>query len=556
LIGVLSKLAEARAVEEFFELFKTPWEFFVPGRNYGLVISTLEEIPECLNARAVVIYQSRSVQFDEHLGVIESPTRGGWVEWNGTEFPVYGDLATLQAVGTHILRRRQTREPIGCFVDSKLPAVRIGFDLFSEVAFLLSEGQPPENARVPTLDLHVSLLRVIIATLGIAFVEVPPVPAGYDFMACLTHDVDFVGIRDHKWDHTMWGFLYRSLVGSLGSALRSELSWSRCLKNWGAAWSLPLVHLGLRKDFWLEFDRYQEIERDFGSTFFFIPFKNVAGTSGGATAPQRRAAKYDLVGIKQEVNGLLENGCEIGLHGIDAWQDPVSGRVELERIRDITGRAEVGTRMHWLYWNGASPRVLDEAGFSYDSTFGYNDAIGFRAGTTQPFRPLTSQGTMELPLNIQDSAMFYPDRMNLSEAAALTLCKAITQSFSSYGGALTINWHTRSLSPERLWGDFYRRLLTEIQKYRVWFGRAQQVVAWFRKRRALRFDSVEYRNDGLRVALTSPDGYPDPSFTVRVYHATSASDKTVLPFCMPAYTDREWSGEGTLQLVLKPESNL
>jgi hypothetical protein len=550
-IGVLSKPAEARAVEEFFELFKTPWEFFVPGHRYDLLISTAEEIPKGLSAHALVIYQSRSIRFDEELGTItELSTKRGWAEWNGMEFPIYGELAMLKAEGPAVLCRRHTGEMIACFIDSKLPTVRIGFDLFSEVAFLLSEGQPPENARIPTLDLHVSLLRAIMAALGISFVEVPPVPGEYEFFACLTHDVDFVGIRDHKWDHTMWGFLYRSLVGSAATALRGELPWSRCLRNWVAAWSLPLVHLGLREDFWLEFDRYKEIERDLGSTFFFIPFTNVAGILDGVPAPRRRAAKYDLAGIKQQIVGLLEDGCEIGLHGIDAWQDLARGRVELQRIREITEDPDVGTRMHWLYWNQASPAVLDKAGFSYDSTFGYNDAVGFRAGTTQTFRPFGVERMLELPLNIQDSAMFYSGRMKLTEPAALSLCKAITQSFSLYGGALTINWHTRSLSPERLWGDFYERLLREIQKYRVWFGTAQQVVGWFRKRRALRFQVLQVGKGGVSVALTSPHGYSDPSFTVRVYRAVSASDKPVVPFGIPAYTDQQWNGEEALEVIV------
>jgi hypothetical protein len=548
LIGVLSAAAEARVVEEFFQLFKTPWEFFVPGRGYDLLISTLEEIPEGLSAPALVVYQSRSTRFDEQLGVIaESRTGRDWVEWNGGAFPVYGSLATLQADAPPLLRRRRTPEMVGYFVDSKLPTVRIGFDLFYEVGFLLSKGQPSENSRVPTLDLHISLLRAIMATLGVSFVEVPPVPAGYDFMVCLTHDVDFVGIRDHKCDHTMWGFLYRSLIGSFVAALRGEQSWSRCRRNWAAALSLPLVHLGLREDFWLEFDRYLEIERGFGSTFFFIPFKNVAGTVASTPAPPRRAAKYDLAGMKEQVVGLLESGCEIGLHGIDAWQSSQSGRAELHRIQELTGQADMGTRMHWLYWNEVSPRVLEEAGFSYDSTFGYNDAVGFRAGTTQAFCPLSAERMLELPLNIQDSAMFYSDRMRLSEEEGLGACKAIIQSVSSSGGALTVNWHTRSLSPERLWGDFYAELLREIQEHRVWFGTAQEVVGWFRKRRALRFESVRREDDGIRVALSSPTGRSDPSFTVRVHHPTPVPPESGLPSCMPASADHSWNGAEALE---------
>jgi hypothetical protein len=543
-IGVLSKDSEARAVQEFFQLFKTPWEFYVPQKSYDLVLTTREEIPKDLSARVLVIYHSHPIRFDDQIGVVtESRRRCDWVEWQGVEFPVYGDLAVFQSVGRPLVRRRQTPEMVGSvIVGPERSTVRIGFDLFDEVAFLLSQGQPAENARFPTLDTHISLLRAIMVSLGIPFVEVPPVPAGYDFMGCLTHDVDFVGIRDHKCDHTMWGFLYRCLVGSLLRALGGRLSWSKCLQNWTAALSLPLVYLGSRDDFWLEFERYMEIERGFGSTFFFIPFKNVAGTLGSTPAPKRRAAKYDVARIREQVVKLLENGCEVGLHGIDAWQNLQSAQSEQSRIREITGQLELGTRMHWLYWKESSPKTLEEAGFTYDSTFGYNDAVGFRAGTTQPFCPLGAECLLELPLNIQDSAMFYSDRMKLSETEALNACRELIHSMSLSGGALTVNWHTRSLSPERLWGDFYAKLLKEIQTYRVWFGTAREIVRWFRKRRALRFDSVNFEENGVRVALSSPAGRSEPSFTVRFHHPRFVSGNSGFPVGMPAHTDYQWCG--------------
>jgi hypothetical protein len=547
-IGVLSKDGEARAVREFFELFKTPWEFYDARNSYDLVIATRQEIPQDLSARVLVIYNSRSIRFDGQIGVeAESSRKSEWVEWDGVEFPVYGDLAAFQSAGRPLVRRRQTFETVGSVIGGpERPTVRIGIDLFYEVSFLLTQGQPPENARVPTLDTHISLLRAIMMTLGVPFVEVPPVPAGYDFMACLTHDVDFVGIRDHMCDHTMWGFLYRCLAVSLLQALRGKLSWSNCLRNWTAALSLPLVHLGLRYDFWLEFDRYMEIERELGSTFFFLPFKNVAGTFGSTPAPKRRAAKYDVVAIRDQVLELASNGCEVGLHGIDAWQSSIQGRAELQRMCELTGQAEMGTRMHWLYWNESSPKTLEDAGFAYDSTFGYNDAVGFRAGTTQPFCPLGADRLLELPMNIQDSAMFYSGRMRLSETEALNACKELINSASLFGGVLTVNWHTRSLSPERLWGDFYAQLLKEIQTHRVWFGTAREIVGWFRKRRALRFDSVRFEANGVRIALSSPAGHPERSFTVRIHHPRFVSDESGPG--MPAYSDNQWSGEELLEI--------
>ena len=59
----------------------------------------------------------------------------------------------------------------------------------------------------PTLELHIALLRHLLLQSGVSFVEIPPRPGDYDFICCLTHDVDFFGIRRHKWDRTLAGFV-------------------------------------------------------------------------------------------------------------------------------------------------------------------------------------------------------------------------------------------------------------------------------------------------------------------------------------------------------------
>ena len=184
MIGVLSKDSEAWAVQEFFQLFKTPWEFCVPRKRYDLVIATGEKIPQDLSASALVIYHSHAIELDDEFGLITtSRKRCGWVEWQGIEFPVYGDLAVFQSVSQPLIRLKPTFEVVGgMFEGSERPTVRIGIDLFHEVALLLTQGQPAENARFATLDTHISLLRAIMVSLGVPFVEVPPVPAGYDFM--------------------------------------------------------------------------------------------------------------------------------------------------------------------------------------------------------------------------------------------------------------------------------------------------------------------------------------------------------------------------------------
>ena len=181
-----------------------------------------------------------------------------------------------------------------------------------------------------------------------------------------------------------------------------------------AAFSLPFVHLGLAKDFWNLFDRYVDLEEGLNSTFFVIPKKGDPGRNADGAASARRAARYGIADIADQVQRLISARREIALHGIDAWHDVGKGRTELETIQHLTGESEIGVRMHWLFFDQNSLDKLEEAGFSYDSTVGYNETVGYRAGTTQAFKPLGAARMLELPMHIMDTALFYPAYMNLS----------------------------------------------------------------------------------------------------------------------------------------------
>ena len=129
-------------------------------------------------------------------------------------------------------------------------------------------------------------------------------------------------------------------------------------------------------------------KRAFRSTFFVIPFKDRPGKNSHGPAPRFRAARYGAQDIADAIQKLLAAGCEVGLHGIDAWLDSSRGREELDEIRRLTGVSEIGVRMHWLYYDQQSPVALEKAGAAYDSTIGYNETVGYRAGTTQAYKPL------------------------------------------------------------------------------------------------------------------------------------------------------------------------
>src|SRR5437879_3093337 len=170
--------------------------------------------------------------------------------------------------------------------------VRVGFDLFEEVRYLLTRGQPAEFASMPTLDLHISLLRQLIVSCRVPLVEILPTPAEYRFIVCLTHDIDHAGVRYHKCDHTMFGFLYRALIGSVINFCRGRRSLRQVALNWKAAFSLPLVFAALAKDFWNQLNRYLALEKDLASTFFVIPTKGDAGVDSEGRTNGKRAARY------------------------------------------------------------------------------------------------------------------------------------------------------------------------------------------------------------------------------------------------------------------------
>lgn len=552
MIGVIAKDTDTDIITEFFELFKTPWEFYCPGHRYDLVIAASEEIPDSLDVGRLVVYNSRKTRVDNEAIVAQSfRHEGGWLDYEGgwldykVACPIYGSLLTFPPTAKPIIRAMgRTGIAAYTFKQSGYQIARIGYDLFVEVAFLLTRGQPPENALIPTLELHIALLRSIMLGMGVSFVEIPPVPAGYEFITCLTHDVDFTGIRKHKWDHTLWGFLYRATLGALFDFLRGRIVWRKVLQNWEAVLSLPLVYCGVRDDFWLEFDRYLTIEQGLRPTYFFLPFKDRPGMQASGPAPRRRAAKYEIGEVSQDIAKLTRNGCEIGVHGIDAWRDSQQGRTELNRIRQLTGRSQVGIRMHWLYFDERSPRLLRDGGFSYDSTFGYNGAVGFRAGTGQVFCPPAGSPLLELPLVIQDTAMFYASRMDLLQAQAAETCRRLINSTATFGGVLTVNWHTRSLSPERLWGDFYLAFLGQLRSRRVWFGTAGEVVSWFRNRRAIRFEEVQFSQDSVQVRLAGTVS-GEPALLIRSYHPQdidSGGFRSLSPDAS-CYTDSFWNGE-------------
>jgi hypothetical protein len=221
--------------------------------------------------------------------------------------------------------------------------------------------------------------------------------------------------------------------------------------------------------------------------------------------------------VAAEVRQLIAAGCEIGVHGIDAWLDRTSAKKELDEVRSVTKAEKIGVRMHWLYFDEASVAALEAAGADYDSTIGYNETIGYRAGTGQAYKHVSAAQLMELPLHVMDTALFYPGYLNLSPGEAAEMIRVILDNAERFGGCVTVNWHDRSIAPERLWGETYADLVAEMRKRGAWFATGAHAVAWFRKRRGATFDSVRWNSGQLEVQIGVDAGDDLPALQLRIY---------------------------------------
>lgn len=529
MIGVVADSKQHDVVCELFELFKTPWEFAQSRKSYEVALF-FDKSSSFIKADLTIVYSSKELAIDKAAGIKvepnECPIKLANIE--SRDIPIYKNLSSINAEESkYQLLSKENSIAIKIGTPNKT-IIRIGYNLLEEVEFLLESGQPLENARVPTLDYHLDYLRSSIVNQGVKLLEIPPSPENFKFIVCLSHDVDHPKLAFHSIDHTTIGFFYRAIFGSIFRVASGRITLKGLLRNWLAALSLPLYWARLTKDIWDSFKQYIEIEGKARSTFFVIPFKNISGKAPSGQKNKKRAAGYGASDIETDLREVLSSGREIGLHGLDAWRSSSSGKKELDQVSSFITRPEIGVRMHWLYFDETSHVKLEKAGFTYDSTIGYNACPGYRAGTTQAYKPLKAEQLLELPMHIMDTSLFYPSYLHLTEEEAEEQVLEIGQHANDHGGTVTVNWHDRSLAPERQWGSLYAKMIKEWSDD-AWFPCMAEAASWFRKRRTIKFCQSKSGECRIDPATVTKDDLPQ--LILRIYnHDTSNHFGT--------YTDR------------------
>jgi hypothetical protein len=169
--------------------------------------------------------------------------------------------------------------------------------------------------------------------------------------------------------------------------------------------------------------------------------------------------------IQKVIHWLEQMGAENGVHpGYETFLSPDRLRQELSVLRQALAAETLGGRQHYLRWSPKTWIDWEECGLAYDSTVGYAERVGFRAGTCFPYRPwllsLNRESRLiEIPLIVMECVL--PYAMGLRSQQSLEAIRDYSARCRLVGGVFTLLWHNNSLI-EPIYGDTYEKILDEL----------------------------------------------------------------------------------------------
>ncbi|TAH65963.1 MAG: hypothetical protein EWM52_05475, partial [Methanosarcina mazei] len=186
-------------------------------------------------------------------------------------------------------------------------------------------------------------------------------PENKTFAVCLTHDMD-------------------DIYPPFSHSLLSSVSCLKSLDFRGLTAPFLWRFKGPEYSPYLNFSDIMDLEEGFGakSSFYFL-----------ASREDPVRFRYDIEDLENLLGDISDRGWEAGLHGGYYSYDNLEAlNNEKKSLEKVLGKKVLGFRNHYLRFKTPETwELLADAGFGYDSTFGYSELAGFRNGMCHPFKP-------------------------------------------------------------------------------------------------------------------------------------------------------------------------
>lgn len=169
------------------------------------------------------------------------------------------------------------------------------------------------------------------------------------------------------------------------------------------------------------------------------------------TTRGRKRQEYDPYHpkVRGMIKWLQKYEIEVGVHpSYNTFRSPDKLRREVLAIRDILGKQTMGGRQDYLRWCPHTWLDWENCGLAYDSSVGFADQIGFRAGTCIPYYPwlfeLNRQAKLiEMPLIVMDCTL--TAYMKLDRDQSFIAVSECIEQCRKIGGVFTLLWHADSM---------------------------------------------------------------------------------------------------------------
>jgi len=216
------------------------------------------------------------------------------------------------------------------------------------------------------------------------------------------------------------------------------------------------VGLGLRS-YAQVFHQIVSEDRKYGFTSHFFIMAN-------GTHPQDSRSDIFSEYSRRVIHEIKSSGGQIGLHlGINAHKSSAQFKKEWNNIREVVAGALPAARAHYLIFHVPDTwKTLSDVGCRVDSSLGFSERMGFRAGTSRPFQPFDVVNRCvvrlwEYPMIIMDKNLFVMQARSDQDRVEKAL--QIIDKVIAHGGCLVINWHNMYFFSD------YLRMYTEILAY-------------------------------------------------------------------------------------------
>jgi uncharacterized protein DUF7033 len=298
-------------------------------------------------------------------------------------------------------------------------------------------------------------------------------PDGKRFAVALTHDVD----TPERGGRTLQSL---RAVFRDGIWIKRQAYWRlrAAFKNEGLGWNF--AQSTTRRPEW-DFEHWCALEsaHGFRSAFYLSMVDRRAGHECDVTY------NASLQRYRRLMRRLDHEGWEVGLHAAySTWREEPAVTRQVERFRQLSGRPAWGLRHHYLHLDPTSP--LDtlaahaRAGLLYDTTIGFNDTPGFRAGTALPYetpdRPgQTARRFIEIPMTLAD--MHLPPRD--IERAKQTVLDHL-ECVRKLGGCGVLNWHVGHWHSHPGWRESYKAACEWLRNCPdAWVATPAEIAMWW-----------------------------------------------------------------------------